>query len=56
MLIGWFRPVKTVLTVRLGSNIDGETAAACTRVLMVAELLLVSKSVSLAVTEAVLVI
>src|ERR1700737_2480854 len=54
MLVGWLRPVTTVLTERFGSSIDGPLAWVVTVVSVVAELSAVSGSVSLAVTVAVL--
>ena len=56
ILVGWSSPVTWVLTMRLSSSIVGEGANGWMKVVIVAELLLVSKSVSTALAVAVLMI
>lgn len=56
ILVGWSSPVTTVLTMRLSSSIVGDAAAGWIKVVIFAELLLVSKSVSDAPAVAVLTI
>lgn len=54
--VGWLKPLETVVTVKFASSMAGETAAAWIGVVVDAELLLKSKSVSFPVTVAVLLI
>ena len=55
MDVGWLNPVTTVLTDKFGSSMDGPVAWFVTVVVMVDELSLVSGSVSVALTLAVLI-
>src|SRR5713226_4346164 len=54
IVVGWLKPVTTVFTDRFESSMDGPLDCVVTKVVIDEELLLVSGSVSVAVTLAVL--